>query len=430
MSGLISVEMFVALEEELYDLKEQNKLLKAENKRIINESSTKINNLEAQIRKLQSSTPNVQSAQRPGPSNVSAQVSAQIRVPVSVRDKFPPKSPSPVQGPSAIQKLPTRGPTICKLSYGHPGSMRGGVQSRGPFQTNLDVPVRKTLLVPRKSTPGPYFPGHPGSSRGGFPIRGQFPGFSTATPVRGAVPVQNMNPSRHVSSVRAVFPPSIPFQVQNVAKRQNMLPIRSLKPTVHPGSLSIIREAVPVREENQGWKFPVKNNLRPVSRTGIELETTYNQFKWAIDSSALPNKTSTQQKRTMANSSIEPPVPIKKTRQEEGEPQFVCRIDTCMYSGCIELPVFKTLDEHRHHMQNTHPERFLCKRCPFSSKLRGSIKNHEETHTNNDVESRKRQYRYGAWDTGASCTLCNIKFAFGSIRACNARLKKHNEQFH
>ena len=59
MSGLISIEMFMALEEEVHDLKEQNKLLKAENNRLRNEFSTKINNMEAQIQKLQPSTSKV-----------------------------------------------------------------------------------------------------------------------------------------------------------------------------------------------------------------------------------------------------------------------------------------------------------------------------------------------------------------------------------
>ena len=63
MSGLISIEMFMALEEEVHDLKEQNKLLKAENNRLRNEFSTKINNMEAQIQKLQPSTSKVQSVQ-------------------------------------------------------------------------------------------------------------------------------------------------------------------------------------------------------------------------------------------------------------------------------------------------------------------------------------------------------------------------------
>ena len=173
-----------------------------------------------------------------------------------------------------------------------------------------------------------------------------------------------------------------------------------------------------------------KNNLLPISRSEVNLGTSYKQFKSAINSSALPNKTSSQNKRALINPSIKPSIPVKKTRQEEKEPRFVCRIDTCNYSGCIEIPVFKSLEEHRQHIQNTHPERFSCKRCPFSSKLRGSLKCHEETHVNNDKESRKREYRHGKWDAGASCTLCNITFAFGTIRSCNARLKKHNEQFH
>lgn len=380
----------------------------------------------------QSSTSKVQSAQLPGPSNVSLQASAQIREQVSVQGGYPPKKPSSVQDMPSIQKLPTRGPTICQLPYGHPGSVRDGFQPRNPFQTKLDVPTRKTnpVPLPRKVTAYPNFPGHPGSSRGGFPRTSPFPGLQTGTPVRRALPVRNMNPSGHPGSVRATFPPRSPFPAQSAARSRSALPVQGVVPAGNPITLTPIRPIVKVREENQGWKFPVKNNLRPISRSENNFGTSYKQFKSAINSSALPNKTSSQNIRALINPSIKPSIPVKKTRQEEKEPRFVCRIDTCNYSGCIEIPVFKSLEEHRQHIQNTHPERFSCKRCPFSSKLRGSLKCHEETHVNNDKESRKREYRHGKWDAGASCTLCNITFAFGTIRCCNARLKKHNEQFH
>ena len=283
----------------------------------------------------------VQSAQLPGPSNVTLQASAQIQGQLSVQGGYPPKKPSPVQGTPSIQKLPTRGPTICQLPYGHPGSVRDGFQSRNPLQTKLDVPTRKTNPVPA-----------------GNPL--------TLTP---------------------------------------------------------IRPRVKVREENQGWKFPVKNNLRPISRSENNFGTSYKQFKSAINSSALPNKTSSQNKRPLINPSIEPPIPMKKTRNEEKEPRFVCRIDTCNYSGCIELPVFKSLDEHRSHMRNIHPERFVCKRCPFSSKLKGSVINHENAHSQNDRIIR-------VYKKGVSCSFCNVTFAGEYIGNCNSRLKKHNEQFH
>ena len=417
MSGLISIEMFMALEEEVHDLKEQNKLLKAENNRLRNEFSTKINNMEAQIQKLQPSTSKVQ---LPGPSNVSVQGSAQRRGPVSVRSVYPSKTSSALQT-SAIQKLPTRGPTMCQLPYGHPGSVRGAFQSRSPLQSSFDVSVRKTLPVQRKIIKCPVFPGNPGSSRGGFPTRNPFPGLQTAAPVRGAVPIRNVNQSGHPGSIRAVFPPRSPFPGQSAATSRSVLPSRGVVSPGNPRTPTPIRATVPAREENQGWNFPVRNNL--------DFTISYKQFKSAIDSSALSNKTSTQYKRPMVNPAIEPSIPMKKTRPEEEEPRFVCRIDTCNYSGCIELPVFKSLDKHRQHMQNVHPKRFLCKRCPFSTKLRGSLKCHEETHVNNDAEFRKR-VRKRKWDKGASCTLCNITFAFGTFASCNARLKKHNEQFH
>ena len=307
-------------------------------------------------RPTQSSTSKVQSAQLPGPSNVTIQASAQIQGQLSVQGGYPPEKPSSVQGTPSIQKLPTRGPTICQLPYGHPGSVRDGFQSRKPFQIKFDVP---------KS----------------------------------------------------------PFPAQTAARSQSVLPIQGVVPAGNPLTLTPIRPRVKVREENQGWKFPVKNNLRPISRSENNLGTSYNQFKSVINSSALPNKTSSQNKRSLINPSIEPPIPMKRSRKEEKEPRFVCRIDTCNYSGCIELPVFKSLDEHRSHMRNIHPERFVCKRCPFSSKLKGSVINHENAHSQND-----RIFR--VYKKGVSCYFCNVTFAGEYIGNCNSRLKKHNEQFH
>ena len=409
MSGLISIEMFMALEEEVHDLKEQNKLLKAENNRLRNELDTRINNMEAQIQKLQPSTSKVQSFQLPGPSNVSVQGSAQSRGPVSVRSAYPSKSTSALQETSAIQKLPTRGPTICKLSYGHPGSVRGAFQYRSPLQSNFDAPVRKTLPVQRKII-GPVFPGHP--RHPGFPTRNPFSGFQTSAPVRGAVSIPIVNHSGHPESVRAAFAPRSPFPGQSAATSKSVLPIRAVVPAGNPRALTRFRATV-------------QNNQRPISRSAIDLGTSYKQFKSAIDSSALPNKTSTQYKRPMVNPAIEPSIPMKKTRPEEKESRFVCRIDTCNYSGCIELPVFKSLDEHRQHLQNVHPERFICKRCPYSSKLKGSVKSHEDVHAQNDEEFR-------IYKKGVSCLLCGVTFAgrFVHIGNCNSRLTRHNAQFH
>ena len=408
MSGLISIEMFMALEEEVHDLKEQNKLLKAENNRLRNEFSTKINNMEAQIQKLQPSTSKVQSVQLPGPSNVSVQGSAQSRGPVSVRSVS--KSPSALQETSSIQKLPTRGPTICQLPYGHPGSVRGAFQSRSPLlESNFDVSARKTLPVQRKIIRYPVFPGHPGHPG--------FPGFQTAAPVRGAVPIRNTNQSGHPGSIRAVFPPRSPFLGQSAATSRTVLPSRGVVPPGNPRTPTLIRATVPVKDENQGSKFPVRNNL--------DFTISYKQFKSSINSSALPNKTSTQYKRPMVNPAIEPSIPMKKSRPEEKKPRFVCRIDTCNYSGCIELPVFKSLDEHRQHLRNVHPERFICKRCPYSSKLKGSVKSHEAVHAQNDEEFR-------IYKNGVSCLLCGVTFAgqFVHIGNCNSRLTRHNAQFH
>ena len=250
MSGLISIEMFMALEEEVHDLKEQNKLLKAENNRLRNELDTRINNMEAQIQKLQPSTSKVQSVQLPGPSNVSVQGSAQSRGPVSVRSAYPSKSTPTLQEMSAIQKLPTRGPTICQLPYGHPGSIRRGLQSRSPLQSNFDASVRKTLPVQRKII-GPVFPGHP-RHPGFTTTRNTFPGFQTGTPVRGAVPIRNVNQSGHPESIRAVFPPRSPFPGQSAATSRSVLPSRGVVPPGNPRKPTPIRATVPVREENQG----------------------------------------------------------------------------------------------------------------------------------------------------------------------------------
>ena len=77
MSGLISIEMFMALEEEVHDLKEQNKILKAENNRLRNQllqSSTSTRDPSGQI----VSRPDSYSPYRPGTTSQPRQMPMRI----------------------------------------------------------------------------------------------------------------------------------------------------------------------------------------------------------------------------------------------------------------------------------------------------------------------------------------------------------------
>ena len=417
MSALLSVEMFLSMSDEIKDLKEQNKFLKSENKRLMNE----MNNMQAELHKFKPSTSKV----NPFPSTAPSKTGQGH--PGYSRQSFPVQGLAPVRSSQQNRGV---------LPVGHPETpVRGGFPLRTPYST----PIRRPLPIQ-----GQVSLGNPMNIGSGYPPRGPLP-VRKAAPNNG-FPRAPRAPSplqfeyNHVP-IRGRIPVGNPVTIRGAPASKN-------PKAVPKAVLSPIRRAVPVPEVNQAWKFPVKawgyqpvcsQKSNPVStstqnrssgKSHITLGAAYNQFKTVINASALPNKTSTQHKRPLPNPSIQPPIPVKKIRQEETkEPRFVCKIDTCMFSACKELPVFKSLHEHREHMNEAHPERFLCSRCPFSSNLRGSLKSHEQTHTKNDEQWKRNQFNIKR-PNGALCTLCNIKFAIGTIANCNSRLKKHNEQFH
>ena len=376
--SLISVEMFLSMSDEIKDLKEQNIFLKSENKRLTNE----IKNMQVELLKFKPST-------------------------------------------SKVNPFPTTAPT--KTGQGLPGHSWKSfpVQGSAPVQRALPKPV---LSVGNQALRTPY----------STPIRRQFP-IQGQVPVGDPVNIKGNCPPRGPLTVRKAAPnPGFPRAQSPLQFEYQHVPIRGMISIGNPVSIKgAPKSGNP--EAVRAWGYqPVcsqKTNRDSTStqkQSGGESHTTtgaaYNQLKTAIDSSALPNRTSTQHKRPLPNPSIQPTIPVKKIRQEEiKEPRFVCKIDNCMYKPGGKRPlVFKSLHEHREHMKEAHPEKFLCSRCPFSSNTKGCTKSHEQVHTNNDV-----QWKFNRGNVkGALCTLCNIKFAIGTIGNCYGRLKRHDQQFH
>lgn len=468
--------MFISMADEIKDLKDQNKLLKSENKSLKNELKT----AKAEIQKLKPSTSKSKVQTEPSkPISFPGHASTSSRGPLSMKNSAPKtsaqlKSPKPVTGgygngrpgvPGNSNQPKGLVPYVSMERLGalpasvHPGSVRTGYTPRTPFPNLGAAPVQRPTPI-RGGHPGSFRSGNSGSpyhARGPFKVHGPGP-FRSTLPNKGVFPAGH--PGSVPGSSRSMFP-GHPVQGAPSVRQQpsirGAVPVgkpvsvqAAKKPTVVQGLSPVGRRTETTTEVNQGWKFPVKafgyqpvcsqkpkplqNQLRDnIPTSGYALETSYKQFKSGINSSALPNKTSSQQKRPSPSSSIQPAVPVKRSRQEEEtrEPRFVCKIGSCQFSGCLQLPVFKSLDEHRDHMQNFHPERFLCTRCPYSSNMKGATKSHEKTHTKNEVQFRLNNKNLSYWShKGLSCTFCNIKFAIGTIANCRSRLKKHNEQFH
>ena len=89
----------------------------------------------------------------------------------------------------------------------------------------------------------------------------------------------------------------------------------------------------------------------------------------------------------------------------------------CSYKPCIETR-FTSIKYLRLHFVEFHPERkFMCERCPFSSKDRSNHKVHEQTHLTNDL-------RLNGVEGATKCALCNVFFMSAS------NLTTHNKMFH
>ena len=89
----------------------------------------------------------------------------------------------------------------------------------------------------------------------------------------------------------------------------------------------------------------------------------------------------------------------------------------CSYKPCIETR-FTSIGLLRLHFVEFHPERkFMCERCPYSTKHRSDHKEHERTHFTNDL-------RLNGVDGATKCALCNVFFMYRS------GLTSHNKMFH
>ena len=89
---------------------------------------------------------------------------------------------------------------------------------------------------------------------------------------------------------------------------------------------------------------------------------------------------------------------------------------SCTYKPCTQT-LFTTIEHLRSHINDVHPERkFTCGRCPYATKDRSKVMEHERSHRENDlklngVEGAKR------------CTLCNVFFK-------HSGLTLHNKMYH
>ena len=65
----------------------------------------------------------------------------------------------------------------------------------------------------------------------------------------------------------------------------------------------------------------------------------------------------------------------------------------------------------------SHSERkFLCGRCPYATKERGKLNEHEQKHIENDL-------KYSGVEGAKKCTLCDVFFS-------GSGLTHHNKRFH
>ena len=103
--------------------------------------------------------------------------------------------------------------------------------------------------------------------------------------------------------------------------------------------------------------------------------------------------------------------------------RFICRKESCERTNGI----FNSMEAYRSHTRSSHPTlKFLCRWCPYATAYKGSLKEHESIHIDNDL-----QYDQQSASKSAICQVCNVKFSSGMTAGYNnAQLKRHNRMFH
>ena len=123
--------------------------------------------------------------------------------------------------------------------------------------------------------------------------------------------------------------------------------------------------------------------------------------------------TSSNSKRPSTNDiSIEPEK--KKTKIQ---PVEIIKLWKCTTDPCSDNR-FETIEHLRSHIVDCHPERkFMCDRCPFSTRDRWNMKEHAQKHVTADLKCN-------GVEGAKQCSLCNIFFRTGSAKT------HHNKKYH
>ena len=118
-------------------------------------------------------------------------------------------------------------------------------------------------------------------------------------------------------------------------------------------------------------------------------------------------------KRPSANDiSTEPEKKKTKIQPIEIIQPWKCTTEPCTVNR------FDTIEHLRSHIIECHPEmKFMCDRCPFSTKDRWHMNKHAQKHITDDLKCN-------GVEGAKQCSLCNIYFCVASAKT------HHNKKYH
>ena len=198
-----------------------------------------------------------------------------------------------------------------------------------------------------------------------------------------------------------------------------------------------VKENYDLKTENESLKAEI-NSLKMTEESNIE-EIACSSFQSAIPINETESEDGDEQenhdeapvlaiedrndvvqsaaplglKRSSANDiSTEPEK--KKTKIQ---PIEIIQLWKCTTEPCTGNR-FDTIEHLRSHIVECHPERkFMCDRCPFSTKDRWNMKEHTQKHVTADL-------KWNGVEGAKQCSLCNIYFRTGSAKT------HHNNKYH
>ena len=189
--------------------------------------------------------------------------------------------------------------------------------------------------------------------------------------------------------------------------------ISSLKMTeqsnIEEIACSSFQSAIPVN--NTGSEDGREQEIQDVVPT-LAIEDRIDDVASA-EPSGLDQATSSNSKRPSKNDiSTEPEK--KKTKIQ---PIEIIKLWKCTTEPCTGNR-FDTIEHLRSHIVECHPDRkFMCNRCPFSTKDRWNMKEHAQKHVTADLKCN-------GVEGAKQCSLCNIYFRTGSAKT------HHNKKYH